>query len=311
VSAATHAGSDAHVFAHEPDRSENGSRMHDPARLPAHLALGPVRLRVSDAARTGAWLERVLGLSALGPGRFGVAPGTPLVELREVHGARPVPRRGLLGIYHYAILLPSRADLGRFLLHLEALAEPWGASDHLVSEAFYLTDPDGITVEVYADRPRAEWKRTAGVLDIASDPIDRAALLAAAGEQDWSGAPEGTRMGHVHFFVGDLARAERHYVQGLGFEVTGRWAGGALFVAAGGYHHHVGLNIWAAGAAEAGPGDAGLDEWTVSLGTPAELQALGSRTDAAPGADALELVVVDPWGIRLRVSVAARVPSGP
>ncbi|HEU5319463.1 MAG TPA: VOC family protein, partial [Methylomirabilota bacterium] len=237
--------------------------MQPSARLPGDLSLGAVRLRTADVTRAGAWLERVLGLRPLAEGTWGASPATPLVALRAVPGARRVPRRGLLGLYHYALLLPSRGDLGRFLLHLEDLAEPFGASDHLVSEALYLTDPDGLTVEVYADRPRERWTRTGDALDMALDPLDRPGLEEAANGRRWSGVPEDTRMGHLHFYVGDLAAAERHYVRGLGFDVMTRRLPGALFVAAGGYHHHVGLNTWAAGSPVAGPGDAGLDEWTM------------------------------------------------
>src|SRR5262249_48253432 len=174
------------------------------------------------------------------------APGPPLVELGEHPGAKPVPHGGRPGIYHYALLLPGRAELGAFLTHLEQIGEPHADSDHLVSEAIYLVDPDGITVEVYADRPRADWPRRNGELQLATLPLDHAQLIAASTDSPWRGAPAGTRMGHVHLHVGDLAAAERFYVDGLGFAVTTRAYRGALFVAAAGYHHHVGLNTWAA-----------------------------------------------------------------
>src|SRR5260221_6006647 len=155
------------------------------SRLPADAALGPVRLRVADGTRAAAWLHRVLGLAPLADAdartRHGTAGGRALVELREVAGLRRAPPHGLLGPYHYAILLPTRADLGRFVAHLEAIGEPYGSSDHLFSEAIYLTDPDGLTVEVYADRPRAAWIRRNGDIVGTLDPLDRDSVLRAAG----------------------------------------------------------------------------------------------------------------------------------
>ena len=282
----------------EPDRS----------LLPDAVRLGPVRLRIADRRRSGEWLARVLGLSPLGEagGReaWGGADGTPLVELREHPGARPIPDGGRPGIYHYAILLPGRAELGGFLAHLERLGIEHADSDHLVSEAIYLVDPDGITVEVYADRPRETWTRRDGELALATLPLDAASLIAAGAGAPWQGLPAGTRMGHVHLHVVDLAAAERFYVEGLGFAVTTRAYRGALFVAAAGYHHHVGLNIWAALRAPAGPDDAGLDEWTLVVPDASAREALARRLDrlgvgSTRTADSIE--ASDPWGIPVRV----------
>src|SRR5205085_6381729 len=128
----------------------------------------------------------------------------PLVVLEERTGVRPAPRRGRLGLYHFAILLPDRASLGRFMLHLGELGVRAGASDHLVSEAFYLQDPDNLGIEVYADRPRDTWRRVGRELMMATDPIDAAGLAQAAGGAPWRGMPAGTTMGHVHLHVGDI-----------------------------------------------------------------------------------------------------------
>ena len=274
-------------------------------RLPDTLALGPVRLRVASRDRTGRWLEQVLGLRAPTDAGWCTADGRLLVTLDEVPGARPMTREGRLGLYHYAILLPSRADLGRFLLHLERLGHRWAASDHLVSEAIYLTDPDGLTVEVYADRPRSTWVREGENLVATLDPLDRDAVVAEAGHSTWQGAPAGTVMGHLHFFTGDLAVAERHYVGVMGFDVMSRVLRGALFVSAGGYHHHLAVNIWAAGSPVAGPGDAGLSEWALRLGSPGDVEALRQRLESAQVAfrsEGSDLLVPDPWGILARVS---------
>ena len=279
--------------------------------LPDDIRLGPVRLRVADARRSGEWLERVLGMTGLGAveGRtaWGGPEKSPLVELREHAGARPVPEGGRPGIYHYALLLPGRAELGGFVAHLDRLGIPHADSDHLVSEAIYVTDPDGITVEVYADRPREAWVRRGGELAMATLPIDRASLLEAGATAPWRGLPAAARMGHVHLYVGDLAAAERFYVEGLGFAVTTRAYRGALFVSAAGYHHHLGLNTWAALRPPAGPDDAGLDEWTLVVpGAPARdalerrLAGVGAGIERSSGS----LAATDPWGITVRVAGA-------
>jgi catechol 2,3-dioxygenase len=218
-----------------------------------------------------------------------------------------VPNGGRPGIYHYALLLPDRAALGSFLAHLERSGVEHADSDHLVSEAIYLTDPDGITVEVYADRPRAMWRRRGEDLELATLPLDHASLLEAGAGTPWLGVPLGTRMGHVHLHVGDLAAAERFYVEGLGFGVTTRAYRGALFVAAGGYHHHVGLNIWAALRPPAGPEDAGLEEWRLVVPAVEARDALADRLESLgvkPVRDRSSLVATDPWGITVRVAGA-------
>jgi len=269
------------------------------AALPEDIRLGPVRLRVADARRSGEWLARVLGMSALaespGHGTWGGPDGTPLVELRERAGARPVPEGGRPGIYHYALLLPGRAELGGFFAHLDRMGIDHADSDHLVSEAIYLKDPDGITVEVYADRPREVWTQRGGELAMATLPVDHASLLEAGAAAPWRGLPAGTRMGHVHHFVGDLAAAERFYVDGLGFAVMSRAYRGALFVSAAGYHHHVGLNIWAASRPPAGPDDAGLDEWALMVpGAPAR-DSLERRLAQPASGSSARRVRSPPW----------------
>lgn len=281
------------------------------ALLPADIALGPVRLRVTDASRTRAWLESVLGMASLGNEggrvRFGARDGRALVEVREQSGALPIPRGGRPGIYHYALLLPERASLGRFLRHLDEHGHEHADSDHLVSEAIYLVDPDGITVEVYADRPRELWRHQGDEIVMATLPIDREDLARAGAGGAWEGLPAGTRMGHVHHHVGDLELAELFYVGGLGFAVTTRGYAGALFVAAPPYHHHVGLNTWAAARAPAGPDDAGLDEWTLIVPSVSERYAVARRLadHGVPLTSALDaLRAADPWGIQ--VSVTAR-----
>lgn len=279
-------------------------------RLPVGLTLGPVRLEVADLDRSVAYYEQVLGLSPLARSAdralLGVAhDGTPLIELNHRPGAIPVPKRGRLGLYHFAILLPDRADLGRFLAHLTALGVQPGMSDHLVSEALYLTDPDGLGIEVYADRPRETWRVQNGSIAMATDPLDVPDLLRAGGTTPWAGVPVGTKVGHVHLHVGDLDQAAAYFHAGLGLDRVVLGFPGALFLSAGGYHHHLGTNTWAAGAPTAKEGDARLLEWTLRLPDPAHVDdAAASLWDAGfevtrEGKDA---VSADPWGTRVRIT---------
>jgi catechol 2,3-dioxygenase len=268
----------------------------------AELRLGPVTLQVADLERSLAFYRGVLGLKLLtreaAQATLGAQDGAPLVTLHEYPGARPVPRRGRLGLYHVALLLPDRPALGRVLRHLGASGVPLGMSDHLFSEALYLSDPDGLGLELYADRPRETWPRRGAELLSDSLPLDVPGVLAAAGDAAYDGLPAGTVVGHVHFYVDDLAAAADFYVQGLGFEPTVTSYPGALFVAAGGYHHHVGLNTWAAGAPLAEAGDARLLAWRLELPEAevarlaAHLEARGVATKALPDGG---VSVTDPW----------------
>jgi catechol 2,3-dioxygenase len=279
-------------------------------RLPPDIRLGPVSLQTADLGRSVGYYGRVLGLRPL-EHRAGEATlaaqgdPTPLVRLRERPGAVTVPRRGRLGLYHFAVLLPDRASLGRFAAHLASLGEYAGMADHLVSEAFYLTDPDGLGIEVYADRPPETWTVRGGKLAMATDPLDLEGLAKAAGGRQWDGAPLGTRIGHIHLYVDDLDRAREFYHVGLGLDRIGLDFPGALFMSAGGYHHHLGTNTWAAGAPKAGEGDARLLEWIIQLPEQESVEAAARSLGGAgqqitrSGVDA---IATDPWGTNLRLT---------
>lgn len=283
--------------------------MESPASLPDSTRIGAVRLQVSDLARSLAFYESVLGFAVheQHPGRawMGAPGGASILELVERPEARPAPRRGLLGLFHVAYLMPDRAALGRFLSHLASSGVPVGASDHIVSEALYLTDPDGLGIEVYADRPRDSWQWRGSELAMATEPLDTEGVVRAGGGAPWTGAPAGTTVGHVHLHVGDLAEAERFYHTRLGLEPTARGYPGALFLSAGGYHHHLGVNIWAAGAPPAGDDDARLLDWELRLPSAGDADAAAERLAssgyfverAGPG-----WLAADPWGTRLRLT---------
>ncbi len=279
-------------------------------RLPETTRLGRVKLQVSSLQRSLDFYNRVIGLRTLEsePDRATLgtlADATPLVELRERPGATPVPRHGRLGLYHFALRLPDRVALGRFIRHSAEVGLRVGMSDHLVSEAVYLSDPDGLGIEVYADRPRSRWQRRGRQLVMVTEPLDVADLLSHVGDDPFDGLPSGTLVGHVHLHVGDLAVAEAFFHDALGFDKVVWDYPGALFLSAGGYHHHLGVNTWAAQAAPAGPGDARLIAWTIILPEPGDAnRASDSIRSAGYGVSGQSgnWLVEDPWGTAVEIS---------
>lgn len=278
-------------------------------RLPASIRLGRVRLQVGDLDRSLGYYTDVLGLRVLdrseGFAALGPAEGDgDLIELHERKGAAPAPPGGRPGLYHFAILLPDRASLARFVGHLATAGARAGASDHLVSEALYLQDPDGLGIEVYADRPRSAWRRRDREIEMTTAPLNLADLRQAAGDTPWRGMPAGTVIGHVHLHVGDIDLAARFYHDELGLDKVVWSYPGALFLSAGGYHHHLGLNTWATGMRPPGGDDARLLDWEI---------VVPSAADAAAALESLESAghpvertgdggaVTDPWGTELKL----------
>jgi catechol 2,3-dioxygenase len=217
--------------------------------LPDDAHIEGVSLTVRDLDRSIAFYRDVLGFTvkAQTAAEASLSAGGEriLVELHERADAVPRPRR-CTGLYHFAILVPARAALGRSLRRLDEQDWPLtGVADHLVSEALYLSDPDGLGIEIYRDRPRETWQRVGGQIAMASDPLDVQSVANEPGaEQPWTGLDPATVIGHVHLHVASLERAEQVYCGVVGFEPMVRTYPGALFVAAGGYHHHLGLNTW-------------------------------------------------------------------
>ncbi len=264
-------------------------------------AMGAVTLSVAALDRSVEHYTEVVGLEALERGEGAAALGTGsrvLLRLVERPGAAAVP--GSPGLYHLALLVPARADLAaalaHFMRHRQWLA---GAADHLVSEALYLVDPDGHGIEVYWDRPRAEWPRDGDGIRMATLPLDARGLLSTAhGGAGWPGLPAETRMGHVHLRVSDLDGAAAFYHDALGFAQMAAFPG-ALFLGAGGYHHHVGLNVWESRGAPPRPeGSLGLEDLQVVLPDAASLAAVLGRAspDAAPDGLRLSLLAAGSAG---------------
>jgi catechol 2,3-dioxygenase len=276
------------------------------AATDAEMSLGAVRLNVADLDRAQRFYEEAIGLRAFDRAadvvRLGVDGQTAVVELVRQPYAQARPR-GTTGLFHLAILLPSRPDLARALRRVaDAGWRLTGASDHLVSEALYLSDPEGNGIEIYRDRPREQWRYADGQLQMDTLPLDLDSVLGelSAADTEANGMPAGTRLGHVHLNVAELSAAEDFYAGVLGFEVTVRGYPGALFFATGGYHHQIGVNTWAGeGAAVPPPGSLGLRWFEIALPGVPQLEQAGQRLRGAgfdPQNDGDGLRVADPSG---------------
>ncbi|MEK5032830.1 VOC family protein [Paenibacillus sp. FSL R7-0302] len=282
------------------------------AILPQALEIGLVQIRVSHLERSLSFYQNVIGLKILRQQGRTVeltADGQQvLLVLREIEQAQVLRRNSVAGLYHFAILLPDRPSLGLVLRNLIDSGISVGQGDHLVSEALYIEDPDHNGIELYRDRPRDTWKYEAtGNVVMTTDPVDVDGLLAASEGLSWTGLPAGTVMGHVHFHVGDLAEAKKFYVDALGFAVTAHYGDAAMFISAGGYHHHMGLNTWAGKGAPAAPANAaGIDYFTLLLPDIQDVHEIAERVKRA-GYHVEEeggiITLRDPWNIGIQLLV--------
>jgi catechol 2,3-dioxygenase len=280
------------------------------SRAPVHI--GAVGMMVRDLDRLTAYYREMLGLS--------LQERTPQVAILGVGGVallelihRPDaladdPREA--GLYHTAFLMPTRADLARWILHAAKNRVPIaGASDHDVSEAIYLDDPEGNGVEVYSDRPREMWRRDGELIFQKTDPLDIDAIIREIDPATamYPSAPEGLRTGHIHLRVGNVAKAEAFYCGALGLDVTRRRTG-ATFLSSGGYHHHIAVNVWHSSGAGARNGRrAGLDWFAMEINDQPTLDRVKKRLyeagvtiDLIPGGFAAP----DPWGTSIRFTLA-------
>ncbi len=271
----------------------------------APLRIGTVTLRARDLPGVADFYQRILGLNLLGMEAERAVlggGGEPLLFLKgDPALAPPDPRQA--GLFHTAFLLPSRADLARWLAHAARTGiRLQGASDHIVSEALYLADPEGNGIEVYADRPAAEWQTPPGTVRMATDPLDLDALRLSAGDTRWTGFPEGGCIGHVHLRVGETGTADRFYSDILGLDIAARYPG-ASFYGSGGYHHQLAGNVWNSRGAGARPAwTAGLAELTLITREPGCRDAILRRANKAGTTvttTAHGPVLHDPWGTRV------------
>jgi catechol 2,3-dioxygenase len=279
------------------------------SRTPLHISA--VALKVRDLDRLTIFYRDALGLAVLDQGKDAAvlgAGGVPFVHLEHSPGAKPDDTREA-GLYHTAFLMPTRADLARWILHIARNRVPLsGASDHAVSEAFYLDDPEGNGIEVYSDRPAEMWQWAGDGLRMTTNPLDIDAIVREVPQTAaFAGAPDGLRIGHIHLRVGDVGTHEAFYRDTLGLDVTRR-RHGASFLSSGRYHHHVAGNVWhSAGAKMRDDNRAGLS-WFAIEAADAEafdrlenrLQQAGATVTRTP--DGIE--TADPWGTRVRVTRA-------
>ena len=273
-----------------------------------HIYTGEVHLNVLDLTRSVQFYKEVIGFKVLEAAAGKVvltADGkTPLLIIEQPKNVTPKEAHKS-GLYHFALLLPKRADLGAIIKHFIQHQVQIGASDHLVSEALYLSDPDGNGIEIYTDRDPAVWNWENGNVAMSTDPLDGDSIIAESGEQIWDGLPAGTVMGHVHLHVAHLPETETFY-NALGFEVVTNYPQ-ALFMSNGKYHHHIGLNTWnGVGAPRPAEGSVGLQSFALVYPTEAVLDEAIAKVEALEvkvGAGESGFTVEDPSGNRIVLRV--------
>lgn len=272
--------------------------------------VGQVNLKVQNLERSLAFYKEVIGFKVLAQtdrsANLTADGKTVLLSIEQPNNV--VPKQGrTTGLYHYALLLPKRSDLAKIVRHFLEIGLQFGSSDHLVSEALYLSDPDGNGIEIYIDRDPSEWVWENGKVDMAVDPLNFPDLLAEGKQQSWKGLPAGTVMGHIHLHVSELKKTEEFYIKGLGFEVVNRYGAQALFISDGKYHHHIGLNTWnGVGAPTPAPNSVGLESFTLILANEekrneliAQLKNIGASVTEEKGS----FVTTDPSGNRIYLQV--------
>jgi len=267
-----------------------------------------VNLKVQDLERSIDFYTEVIGFKVLEQtskfASFSADGKNVLLSVEQPD--QVVPKQGrTTGLFHFALLLPNRTDLSNIVKHLADLGVQVGSSDHLVSEALYLSDPDGNGIEIYVDRDPSEWNWRNGEVEMTVDPLNFTDLLSVGEQQSWTGLPAETVMGHIHLHVSELKEAEEFYVNGLGFELVNRFGTQALFISDGKYHHHIGLNTWnGVGVPTPSPDSVGMESYTLRL--PSEdkknkiierLKELGASVTEENGSS----VTKDPSGNHIRL----------
>jgi catechol 2,3-dioxygenase len=266
-------------------------------------------LIVTDLPLVSGFYQSMLGLNVIektASGEVLGAGGVPLLTLTTSSDARIAPRNAA-GLFHTAFLMPDRTELARWLRHAaHNNVTIDGASDHLVSEAIYISDPEGNGIEIYADRPHEQWKfHQDGMVEMATLRLDLQALYESAPQDAWNGMADGTAIGHIHLQVGNIPEADAFYRDVLGLKLMARYPG-ASFFATGSYHHHVAANIWNSRGAGARDQDmTGLSDYTLRFNdrtaldkAVAKLDELEIKTEKRDGGVSLR----DPWGIGLTLT---------
>lgn len=239
---------------------------------PPHQFVGSVSLKVQDLQRSIQFYQEIIGFKVLEQterkAQLTADGKRVLLTIEQPHDVEPRNAR-TTGLYHFALLLPERSDLAAIVRHFVNHGIRFGSSDHLVSEALYLSDPDGNGIEIYADRDPSVWNWNDQEVDMATIMLDFQDLLAdERGNYSWTGLPEGTVMGHIHLQASELQQMEKFYTKGLGFEVVNRYGGQALFTSDGKYHHHIAFNTWAGvGIPAPSSNSAGLKSYSIVFPT--------------------------------------------
>jgi catechol 2,3-dioxygenase len=281
--------------------------MNPPTPLPNSTHIDSAVFKVADLKRSVHFYREVVGMEVMEQGqseaRLGAGERT-ILTLEEVPGANRQPAN-TTGLYHAAILFPDRATLARKVAQLSAAHFPFGYADHLVSEAFYLSDPDGNGLELYRDRAPEEWPRVDGKIVMDNAPIDFKEFFSSVDPNDPHLAdplaPAGTRLGHMHLRVADLRLAREFYIEQFGFDLVTTYPG-ALFVSAGGYHHHLGLNVWESrGGKPPQEPSAGLRRFSVALPDEAAIEGLAERLEGCGVKVEEGFIVKDPFENEIRL----------
>jgi catechol 2,3-dioxygenase len=272
--------------------------------------VGHVKIKVQNLERSLKYYQEVIGFQILErtntTANLTADGKTSILSIEQPENVIP-KQRNTTGLYHYALLLPKRADLANIVRHFVDNGIQIGSSDHLVSEALYLSDPDGNGIEIYVDRDPSEWNWNKGEVAMTVDPLDFGDLLSSEEEQSWQGLPAGTVMGHIHLHVSELKKTEEFYTKGLGFEVVCRYGVQALFISTGKYHHHIGLNTWAGVGAPTPPENSvGLNYFTLIYDNEdarnhvvEKLNNMGAAVSEENGS----FVILDPSGNRIYLQI--------
>jgi catechol 2,3-dioxygenase len=273
--------------------------------------VGHVKIKVENLGRSLKFYQEALGFDILEQkasiAKLTTDGKTSILSLEQP--ANVIPKQGrTTGLYHFAILLPERTDLANIVIHLVNEGIKFGSSDHLVSEALYLNDPDGNGIEIYIDRNSSEWTWKGEEVAMTVDPLNFENLLTTVKPGGkWQGMPEGTVMGHIHLHVSELKKTEEFYVKGLGFDVVNRYGGQALFLSSGKYHHHIGLNTWnGVGAPTPSLNSVGLESYTLILSNEETRNQVVANLKKI-GADVVEVnntfITHDPSGNKVDLAV--------